>query len=68
MGVRLDESGEGGMVGCLVAVSTEPTSVRQNGATVQVLVTEDPSFRLKGERGFLILSLSLSLLLLLLLL
>ena len=54
MGIRLDEGGDSGMAGCLVAVSTEPTSVRQNGGTVQVLVTEEPSFRLKGEKLSLI--------------
>lgn len=37
------------MAGCLVAVATEPNSVRENDGTVQVLVTDEPSFRLKGE-------------------
>ncbi|CAM9895691.1 unnamed protein product, partial [Hapterophycus canaliculatus] len=49
VGIRLDEGGDGGVAGCLVAVSTEPTSVRQNGGKVQVLVAEEPSFRLKGD-------------------
>eukprot|EP00752_Nemacystus_decipiens_P018692 g16756.t1 len=49
VGIRLDDGGDGGVAGCLVAVSTEPLSVRRNDGAVQVLVTEEPSFRLKGD-------------------
>lgn len=62
VGIRLDEGGDNGVAGCLVAVSTEPTLVRQKNGNVEVLVTEEPSFRLKGA------CLTLLLLLLLLLL
>lgn len=48
MGVRLDSGGDGGVAGCLVAVSMEPTSVRQSDGKIQVLVTEEATFRLKG--------------------
>ncbi|CBJ26640.1 conserved unknown protein [Ectocarpus siliculosus] len=49
VGIRLDEGGDNGVAGCLVAVSTEPTLVRQKNGNVEVLVTEEPSFRLKGD-------------------
>lgn len=48
VGIRLDKGGDNGVAGCLVAVSTEPTLVRQKNGNVEVLVTEEPSFRLKG--------------------
>ena len=48
VGVRLDSGGDGGVAGCLVAVSMEPTSVRQSDGKIQVLVTEEATFRLKG--------------------
>lgn len=60
VGIRLDggtkerEGGTGKVAGNLVAVSTEPTSVRQDGGKVQVLVSGDDTFRLKGE-GFILL-------------
>ena len=49
VGVRLDSGGDDGVAGCLVAVSMEPTSVRQSGGKIQVLVTEEATFRLKGR-------------------
>lgn len=48
VGVRLDNGGDGGVAGCLVAVTMEPTSVRQSDGKIQVLVTEEATFRLKG--------------------
>lgn len=51
MGVRLDSGGDGGVAGCLVAVAMDPTSVRQSEGKIQVLVTEEATFRLKGRES-----------------